>query len=440
MVNLPILLQEHLASAKSLLAVSGGLDSIVLWHYLHVQGYSYGVVHCNFGLRAEESDEDEAFIQQIADQRKASYWCKRFDTITYAKKQNISLQEAARELRYAYFEELRQTQRFDYILTAHHADDQLETVLYHLIKGTSLTGLRGMKPQNGYLIRPLLQTTRTQIREYAQAHQLSWREDSSNQTDKYARNFIRHHLIPIGKQLNPAWETTFIRTAEKLASAENIVAEYVRIFKSKYVISDKEKITISKDGLTMVVEPVLVLYEILKPFGFHYQQVRNLINNPTIKTGKKFFSKTHVLYVSREAWEVCPMPSSEMIESLIQEDEKEIFIGNDVLRCETLRQTSVLFDKKDNWVACFDKSKLEFPLLIRRWRKGDRMNVLGLKGSKKVSDIVTDAKVSPAEKSHIFVLLSGEEIIWLVGFRMAETAKVTLNTSEIYQVTYQKAL
>ncbi|MCS7005378.1 MAG: tRNA lysidine(34) synthetase TilS [Cytophagales bacterium] len=429
-------------SLRYLLAVSGGIDSMVLWHYWHTKGYTYGVVHCNFGLRGEESLQEEELVLQTAQARNVPIWVKRFETLEYAQRERLSIQEAARQLRYAYFEEIRRSYGFDYVLTAHQANDQLETVLYHLIKGTSLIGMRGMKFQNGSVLRPFLHLTRQELMSYAQAHQVEWKEDSSNTTDKYARNFIRHHIIPLGKQINPKWEKTFVRTSQKLSAAENLLNEYLQIIQNRYVSQQEEKIIIDKSILE-ICEPAFVLYEILKKYNFHYDQLC-VLGRDTPRTGKTLFSHSHVLQVDRNVWVVSPLKEEQRTEVLIFEHDTSVVIKNSRFLIEYFsneQQGRASFEEylqnPNPFQAYFDIERLEFPLIVRYWQKGDRMRVLGLKGSKKISDILTDEKVSPAKKSHIFVVLSGKEIIWLVGFRVSECAKITHQTRFFGKISFE---
>lgn len=414
---------------RLLLAVSGGIDSVVLAKLCHQAGFPFGIAHCNFQLRGDASEGDEVFIWELARFYGVEYHVQRFDTKTLAKKEGISTQMAARELRYRWFEDLRRTHRYDYILTAHHQDDLLETILINLTRGTGLAGLHGILPKNGHLVRPLLFATRTEIKAFLTQHLLAWREDSSNASTDYMRNRLRHDVIPILRELNPKVSAAAAQLAERVKAVENILAHQNNILRTNIVQTDGPNQWIDIERLAQQIEPVEFLAAQLNDFGFTNEQARRIWACRNGQTGQRFFSPTHTLTLDRGRWLVhlTQEPDSTIYE--LEENDTEIIYSEGSL---TWEKTKVALAERNPKTAYFDADVLRFPLRLRRWQPGDWFCPLGMQGKrKKISDFLVDAKVPSTLKSQIYVLESEGKIAWLVGFRADERFKITEKTTQV---------
>ncbi|MEL7001672.1 MAG: tRNA lysidine(34) synthetase TilS [Bacteroidota bacterium] len=420
---------------KLLLAVSGGVDSMVLVHMLEQLKFKFTIAHCNFSLRGNESDGDEQFVSRYCASRSIEFYSKTFNTKKYAIEKGISTQMAARELRYAWFNSIRDNRGLTYILTAHHLNDSFETAIFNLSKGTGLPGLKGIVAKKGVIIRPLLFLTKLEIEEYATTHNLKWREDVSNESTKYHRNLIRHKIIPQLRKINPLLEKTFVNTSRRLAESDEAVYTLVEQLKDKYTTQKGRDIWIDKKAIINAV----VLHKLLEVYGFNYSQCIEIKNSEN-HVGSIFTTRAHQLNVDREY----------LIVSLVEEYESEIQINSDELEVSAshfkLQLTNTPYDSDRvliNQNASLDLSKLKFPLKIRRWKQGDKFTPLGMKGKKKVSDFMIDAKIPLNLKSRVYVLLSGDEIAWVVGHRISDHFKVTGKTKMMYNITvkdYDKSL
>jgi tRNA(Ile)-lysidine synthase len=421
-----------------LVAVSGGIDSVALVHLLHTTGYRFSMVHCNFGLRGEESEADEVFVQQLANQYGVALFHKYLNAKHYAAQEQVSIQVAARNLRYHWFSLLLQQYHYQYLLTAHHQNDMLETVLYNLTKGTGIAGLHGIKPQNGHLIRPLLFATKNEIVNYAQQNQLAWREDSSNQSSKYSRNLIRNEVVPILKRINPNLEQTMQNTIERLAAVERIFDAEIDKLRLRVVSgadTQNSPIYIAIEQLKVESELVIKLYELLKPYNFNYVQTQQIIDSLYKTAGRSFETATHSLVKDRN--QLVIVPKVETDTTILQLLPETRYAVNPYFELHI-----VCFEKTNSYqinrnlsVACLDKSCLVFPLVVRLWQEGDRFQPLGMRGMKKVSDFLTDKKIPLNLKSQVWVLCSGKEIVWVIGHRIDERYKVQETTKEVYQLS-----
>jgi tRNA(Ile)-lysidine synthase len=422
-------------ATPTLLAVSGGLDSVVLAELFHRANLPFGIAHAHFGLRGAESDADAVFVQTLAEQYRVPFFTKRFDTTEYAETYGISTQMAARRQRYAWLEQLRTEQQFGTIATAHHRTDSLETALLNLTRGTGLAGLRGIPVRNGAVIRPLLFTDRPALEAFARAEGLTWREDSSNATDAYARNRIRHHVVPVLRQLNPSLDGTFAATSERLAAAERLLrAEFDRL---------REGVLSTRDGVTVLALPPLLahaeaafaLIELLRPFGFEYALARRIFDALPGQPGRRFESTTHTLTIDRaQLWLAPRQTNQEEEERHLELGTTEVPLPGATLRISCHARTGFEVPA-DPAVACLDASTLAFPLTLRRWRPGDWFEPLGLGGHrKKVSDFLIDRKVPRPLKDRVRVLVSGETIAWVVGMRVDERYRITDATHRILRL------
>jgi tRNA(Ile)-lysidine synthase len=410
---------------KILLAVSGGIDSMVMLQLFIDAGYPIAVAHCNFQLRGADSDADEALVKKICDQHKIPFFVQRFDTSKSAKESGLSIQLAARKLRYDFFESIRSENGYQFVATAHHLNDSIETVLLNLTKGTGLKGLTGIPVKNNFIIRPLLFASREIVLDYAKAKQLEWREDSSNLNDDYQRNFLRHEVIPRLKEINPNLEQTFESTLERMSGASEMNQKFLDDFRSTSWNNDGDNILINRVALQKHNYPHVILWELLKSKGFNYDQCRDAIE--TSQSGKQFYSPTHYLTVDRESLIVSERNQTEILEVLIEDGQQCVSNGFQILDIEKKKGLREI-DRRPS-VAMLDASKIIFPLRWRKWENGDAFQPLGMATHKKVSDLLIDLKIPLPEKENVTVVESGGRIVWVVGHRIGDEFKITPTTT-----------
>lgn len=417
-----------LENKKLLLAVSGGLDSMVLLHLLQQLPYTIAIAHCNFQLRGIESFEDQSFVQNYALQHQIPFYCTQFDTQAFANDYKLSTQVAARELRYDWFYEQLELHQFDFVLTAHHADDNLETFLINLSRGTGLDGLSGIPAQNDAVLRPLLPFSRTAIEEYAKVNNLQWREDSSNASDKYLRNQIRHHLVPMLKELNPDFLKAFGMTQEYLQQAQELVSDAASMVYQQVAREEEDTIYFDLKQLLRLPNYASYLYQWLKEYGFSaWDDIYNLVYS---QSGKQVFSAEYRLLKDRDFFILSP----------IQEPEKELYFiekNQDKVKIPLKLQFCKVADinKADSSAIFVDESKLAYPLVLRKWQEGDVFYPLGMKGkSKKVSKFFKDEKISLLDKENTWLLCSNDAIVWVIGMRADERFKVEHTTNTILKI------
>lgn len=429
-------LKHHLAhkfpflgNKKLLLATSGGLDSMVMAHLFHKLKYEVALVHCNFQLRGMESFGDQKFVQDYAEANEIPIFVTQFDTEAFAKDYRLSTQVAARDLRYNWFYELLETEKYDYILTGHHADDNVETFLINLSRGTGLEGLVGIPEQNDKIIRPLLLFSREEIANYANENDIRWREDSSNASDKYLRNKIRHDLVPLFKELNPQFVASFQKTQSFLQESQQMVEDASIMVYQQVAKQEEDEIRFDLNQLKRLPNYRSYLYQWLNEFGFlAWDDVYDLVDS---QSGKQVFSHNFRLLKDRDSLILCPINSEiEVQEFLIDKDTKEINIPLNLSFCK-VNDISV----PSNTAIFVDQDKLEFPLVLRRWRQGDYFEPFGMEGkSKKVSKLFKDEKLSLIEKENIWILWSGETIVWVVGIRQDERFRIDDTTQNILKI------
>ena len=426
--NFPFLIDKNL-----FLAVSGGIDSVVLTDLFFKLNYKITVLHCNFSLRKEESDADEKFVMSFCKANSIPVFVQKFDTAQFAKEYKLSIQVAARKLRYEWFYEQLNHKNFDFILTAHHLDDSLETFLINLSRGTGLDGLIGIPSQNEKIIRPLLPFSREEIQLYAQENNISWREDSSNASDKYVRNKIRHSVVPILKEINPNFLDSFKNTLNYLSDAQSIVTdgEYI-IFKE--VVTEKEDGTVHFNLKKLLQLPnySAYLYQWLKEFQFTaWQDVYDLV---TAQSGKKVLSENYILLKDRNFLILYANNQSIEIEEYhIEKNQLEVKVPINLSICNVV-------DIKETATNCIfvDENKLQFPLTIRKWKEADYFYPYGMKGKKKLSKFFKDEKFSLVDKLNCWLLCSNNEIVWVINKRFDDRFKVTTATTNILKLTLQE--
>ena len=419
-----------LKQKKVLLAVSGGLDSMVLVYLFQQLHYEIGVAHCNFQLRGLESFEDQNFIQNYAKANSIPIFITQFDTQAFAQDYKLSIQVAARELRYNWFYELLETQNFDYVLTAHHADDNLETFLINLSRGTGLDGLTGIPEQNDKVIRPLLAFSRQEMEAYAKQNAIQWREDSSNASDKYLRNKIRHDVVPILKELNTDFIASFQKTQEYLQQAQVMVEDASIMVYQQVAKEVGEEIHFDLKKLKPLPNYKSYLYQWLREFGFSaWDDVYDLVDS---QSGKQIFSSHFRLLKNRDYLVLCPLDFTDSKkEYFITKNQKEVKVPLNLSICKVT-------DISDTTIESIfvDEMKLEFPLVLRRWKEADSFQPFGMKGkSKKVSKFFKDEKLSLIEKERTWLLCSNNQIVWIVGMRQDERFKIDETTKEILKIT-----
>jgi len=387
-----------------------------------------GLAHCNFSLRGKESDGDEMFVIGLAKNMGLPVFAETFDTKLFAKNNGISTQMAARTLRYEWFGEIMNNFKYDYLLTAHHLDDDLETFFINLSRGTGITGLTGIPPLNENIIRPLLPFSRDWIYSYAEKSKLKWREDSSNQKPDYLRNKLRLEVLPKFKETNDSVLINFKRTQRNLQSSRRLIEDYMALIYNLAVSKEADFYRINIQKLKDLPNTKSLLYELLNGFGFtEWNDVSSLID---AQTGKQLFSKTHRLLKNRDELLLSEIAFDKKEEEfLISENEIHFPIRLKIERVESLKKTG----QNEIYV---DSGKLRFPLIIRRYTEGDSFQPFGLNGKKKLSKFFKDEKISLIQKEKIWLLVSDEKIIWVIGYRMDDRFRVNEDTQEILKITY----
>ncbi|WP_055437001.1 tRNA lysidine(34) synthetase TilS [Lacinutrix algicola] len=425
---------NFLKGKKLLITISGGLDSVVLTHLCKEAKLDISLAHCNFNLRDEESNGDEAFVLNLAERLDIEVFTQHFDTTIYAQENKLSIQMAARELRYNWFQELSNLLGFDYILTAHHADDNLETFLINLTRGTGLEGLTGIPETNGNIVRPLLKFSRETILSFAEQQKIEWREDSSNASTKYLRNKLRHEIIPKLKETNSQLLQNLDTTLMHLNDASSVVTESVNaVLKRAIIAIDNDEITYDISEFVKLKNPKAYLVEVFKPFGFTaFGDIQNLL---TAQSGKQIFSETHRLIKDRSHIILAPLSLDEeaVLITIIKED-KDKSIPNGVLFFEEVNT----IEKASKNEIFVDTEKLNYPLTVRKWKEGDYFYPLGGNGKKKLSKYFKDEKLSLLDKEKCLLLYSNNEIVWILNYRADERFKVTNNTNKILKISLKE--
>ena len=409
------------------LAVSGGVDSMVLWYLIESTGQPYIIAHCNFGLRGEESDGDEAMVREKALALGRSVFVKSFDTEQYAKEKQISIQMAARELRYAWFKDLMIQEGATKLLTAHHLNDNVETVLLNQVRGTSILGLSGIAYANGEVIRPLLSFSKEEMHSFAKQEQLDWREDSSNTKTDYKRNFIRQEVIPPLAKLNPNLLHTFSANIKKNQEVETLFLSHVSLLKDSLLRRDGEKVKLSIQALIDKSVQPLAFQHVLNEYGFNYDQAESILGS-LAQSGKSFETKSHKLWIDRQALiiERLDREYSVLEHEVNNWDELEDLLTE--YNFSLLKRPFSIDRSSENLML--DLDKLAFPLTLRTWKQGDKIKPLGMTNQKLVSDLLIDSKIPVPLKSQVKILISSHKIAAVVGVRVSEDFKVEESTSQ----------
>ena len=428
-------IQQHALFDKKdriLLAISGGRDSVLLAHLLQASGYTFTLAHANFQLRGDESDGDEAFCVELAAQLKVQIYINHFDTQAFADDHQLSIQMAARHLRYEWLERIRQEQGFACIALAHHQNDSTETVLLNLVRGTGVSGLHGILPKRGYLVRPLLAFTREEIDAVMEEANLPYREDSSNASAKYARNKIRLEVIPVLKELNPSLEQTFEANRRRMLELEDLLQQKVAACRQQlFSEQGPDLFEIDLLGLQALHPLRTLLFELFRPYGFTEAMLENLIQSWAGQPGKLFYSGSHQLLLDRGVLRLSPLKTIENTEVLLAEGQELVVWGNQKFSISRLNREDFVLDQHPA-KAQVDAGKLQFPLKLRSWHQGDVFQPLGLHGQKKLSDLFIEHKIPLNQKHNIAVLENGNgDIVWVAGIRLDERYKVSENTKKV---------
>jgi len=427
---------------KILLAVSGGMDSVVMTELFHLAGFNYGIAHCNFQLRGEDSEQDEKFVADLAGRYKAPFYSKRFPTLQTAAKKGISIQMAARELRYEWFREILTDENYNYVATAHHLDDQAETLFINMMRSTGIAGFHGILPKHGNLIRPMMFTNRSTIENFVKDYSISFREDKSNNETKYLRNKIRHEIFPVLREIDPGFTEHLTENINRIREVESIFREAVEMKRKKVVRKEKNRTTILISKINKLDSPETFLYEFLSPFGFNISQVNDLLKIAGRTSGKTMLSPTNRLVLDRH--KIIILSKKYLTEEEKTKQEFEIIEATKTIRKpirltfqKQIKDKDFMIDPS-RLVAFFDFKKITFPLQLRKWKRGDRFYPFGRNQGKKLSDFFIDEKISIPDKENTWLLCSSDAILWIIGHRTDNRFRVTTATKEVLKITLTK--
>ena len=452
---------------KQLIAVSGGVDSVVLCDLMNAAGYDFVIAHCNFQLRQEESERDEQFVRELGKKYGKEVLVEKFDTKKYALEQKVSIQVAARELRYKWFREIIDEQRatnneqsgtierltknklqatshdsqltthpIHYILTAHHANDNIETVLMNFFKGTGIAGLHGILPVQGKVVRPLLFAKKDELVEYAKENGLGFVEDSSNLSDKYTRNFFRHNLFPMLKEVYPNLEENLLNNIQRFTEAEELYKESIEQHKKKLLEYKGNEVHIPVLKLKKTIALSTIIYEIIKDFGFTSTRVPEVVDLLESETGKYLSSSSHRIIKNRNWILISPQQTSEAANILIEKSDKKVVFSAGELSLEVVDYENIAI-ANSNFTTTLDRGEVTFPLLLRKWKQGDYFYPLGMRKKKKLSRFFIDQKLSKTDKENVWVLEMNKKIMWIVGHRIDERFKIQTSTKQVLKISFE---
>lgn len=418
-------------NAKVVVGVSGGADSVALVCILQQLGYSCIIAHVNFNLRGNESERDENFTRELALKLQLPFFQTSFNTIEVANTRSISIEMAARELRYTWFNELLQQTNAEAIAVAHHSDDNAETLLMNLTRGTGIKGLTGIPVKNQNIVRPLLCVSRSNIEQYLQSIHQEYVTDSSNLQNDYNRNQFRNLIIPAIEKINPSFKTTITANIERFKEVQAIYDKQINSDIEQITIHRNHQLIIDLNKLRLLEYKRTVLFEILNRYGFSNDAIQRISNFQILNTGSLFFSETHKALIDRDKIIVSDNSAVENYDCLISENDFEVF---EPVHLKIKKRTVNSEIIRNNKVLTIDISKAEFPLRLRTWKQGDIIYPYGLNGKQKLSDLFTNLKMNRFEKEKQLVLLSGEKIMWVVGIKADKRFSVDENSSEILEI------
>ncbi|MFC4261867.1 tRNA lysidine(34) synthetase TilS [Ferruginibacter yonginensis] len=424
---------------RLLLAVSGGLDSAVLCYLCHTLQYDITIAHCNFNLRGAESDADEAFVMKLAQQLHVPIFVKHFNTLAIAAQQKKSIETTARELRYQWFTELLQQSKLNdvtplkYILTAHHANDNVETVVMQFFRGTGIDGLTGIAQKQPQLIRPLLFATRKELTQFAQDNNIAFVTDSSNASNDYTRNYFRNDIIPSIEKVYAAATNNVLHNIERMQDVAFIYHQFIQNVLNKICQPNGDAVHIAVNQLKAMKPLASIVYEMCKPYNFTAAQTIEVIKLLESDTGKYVLSSTHRILKNRNWLIIAPLQPATMAHHVIEEADKTVVFSNKKLLLQHIEPTNFEISNDKN-IACVDAKNIVYPLLLRKWKQGDYFYPLGLPKQKKISRFLIDQKVSMIDKENVLVIESNKKIIWVVGHRIDDRFKVTGSTKYILKL------
>jgi tRNA(Ile)-lysidine synthase len=420
---------------RYLLAVSGGVDSTVMMNLFQASGLEFAVAHCNFNLRGAESDGDRQFVESLAAEMKKPCYVKGFETASYASAKGISVQMAARDLRYTWFHELAEQCRFDFIATGHNRNDVVETALLNLTRGTGIRGLSGISPCHGKVIRPLLFASRDAILQYAHDHNLNWREDSSNAETKYDRNKIRHTIIPAFETINPAFIQNALETVYRSEETEKLLNFAISQVMQEVCTKLPDRLLIDIEKLQQYPSVDILLFELMREFNIHPSGVREILKSFGSAPGKQFHTRTHCITRDRAhliiTSKMVPVTDEVCIEPDIAQISYPISLSFNITE-----SSSAFRIPEGSQFAALDAARLVFPLKLRPWKKGDRFRPLGMTGSKKISDFLINLKIPLPDKKQVWILETEGKIAWVVNHRIDDRFKITTLTRKILLIEY----
>lgn len=424
---------------RLLLAVSGGVDSVVLCELCKQAGYDFTIAHCNFQLRAEESERDENFVRELGKKYHVQVLVKKFDTQKFAEENKLSIQVAARELRYNWFAELLQAANeqpatINWLLTAHHANDNIETLLMNFFKGTGINGMHGILPKQGHIIRPLLFAKKEELTEFAVTNNSNFVEDSSNASDKYTRNYFRNQLIPDLQKVFPQVEDNLLNNIERFREIEILYQQSVILNTKKLLEQKGNEIHIPVLKLLKVPALHTIIYEIIKAYGFTAHQADEVVNLLKSGSGKYISSATHRILKNRNWLIIAPNDNTIAGTIFIEEKDKQVEYQDGQLSFELLPTTNHK-PQTSNLVAQLNADEIKFPLLLRKWKQGDYFYPLGMTKKKKLSRFFIDQKLSLIQKEKTWVIEMDKKIIWVVGMRIDNRFKITGSTKNVLQIS-----
>lgn len=421
---------------RILLAVSGGIDSLVMAHLFIEAGYDCAIAHCNFQLRGKDSHLDEQFVRSQASYLEIPVYVKLFDVQKEMRERGISMQMAARDLRYKWFEELLIENSLDRVATAHNKNDSVETFFLNLSRGSGIRGLKGIPPRRGRIIRPLLFATRDQIESYQQSRKIEYREDASNLTTKYQRNKIRHDVLPVMDQINPGFMEIMAGNMERITEVFDIYDAAIRKIRKDLFEEKAGKIIIHAEKLKALSPLQTWLFELFSPYGFTRMQCQGIQKILDAGPGRQSISTTHRLFKDRDHMILVPAGSDSFQRFYLDSPEKHSSLPFP-LDMEVMNREELQIIPDDPWIACLDLDMIQFPLTVRHWMHGDYFFPLGMDQNKKLSDFFVDEKVPVPEKEQIWIMASGKKIVWIMGHRIDQRFRITPSTSRVLMLRIQ---
>lgn len=419
-----------------LLAVSGGVDSMVMLHLFHRLHFNISVAHCNFNLRENASEEDEKLCERICKTLDVPFYHQKFETKMAAEENGISIQMVARELRYAWFDELTKKNNFDFVATAHHSNDQSETILMNLISGKGVSSLRGIPSQNKKTIRPLLSFSKEEILGYADENSIEWREDESNASADYQRNYIRHKVLPILQELNPSIHENLFRLGNRMEEMNFLVDEYSKSILEPCIQKHRDFVEINFSSFLHHPSKNYLIWLALKEFGFEGNSIDDIIA-ALHEPGKTFYSNHYVLRIDRESFILEKTNADFTFEAMIPSSSQKINLPGGELTFQSTPNGEFSESIMEKNTAFIDASLLHFPLGVRTWKNGDSFFPLGMNQKKKLSDYFIDKKLPIHQKNKKLLLMNGEDIVWILGDRLDHRYRITTNTTSVLKMKWE---